>query len=82
MRIAGLVAAVSLSACHPVVGIVGDGTGPRVPNSAICDQMHDDSCAPGHGHGSAVLAYAAIAAVFAVPFVLRMFRPHGSYYDR
>jgi hypothetical protein len=78
MRITGLVAAATLSACHPV-GIVGDGTGPH--NSSVCDQ-EDHTCAPGHGHGSVWVAYGAIAAVLLAPAVLRLLYPHGSYHER
>jgi hypothetical protein len=81
MRITGLVAAATLSACHPVIGIVGDGNGPR-SNTSICDSTHDNTCALGGGRGNATVAYAAIAGVLLVPLVLKFFRPEGSYHDR
>jgi hypothetical protein len=81
MRITGLVAAATLTACHPVIGIVGDGNGPRT-NASICDSTHDDTCALGGGRGNAKLAYGAIAGVLLVPLVLKLFRPEGSYHDR
>jgi len=81
MRITGLVAAAALTACHPIVAIVGDGNGPT-SKSSICDSTHDDTCALGGGRGDAKLAYAAIAAVLLVPLVLKVFRPEGSYHDR
>jgi len=69
---AGLVAAVTLWACHPV-GIVSDGSGPAA--TSVCDSTHNQ-CALGGGHGDPTLAYAAIAAVLAAPMLLKLLYPH------